>query len=222
MSSIRDACRVMGFTAPPVCKKELKKRFIELTKRHHPDRGGAESSNQKMMQVTESYKLLRSLLEKKVHVSGSPSSSTNHHSVDDIRASSASFHAPGFNLSSQGMWLPWQKEPTTHQKAADKRSLTDPLAGGSFATFATEARRVAQQEASAHEAAAKSSSGSHGFDGEHFSRQRQMRREAESPLGPSSAPTTSLIALAIRYYSARIRQAPQTFFLSLRFIFTGR
>lgn len=223
VSTIREACHVLGFTSPPINKQELKKRFVELTKRHHPDRGGVDASGEKMMKIAESYKLLRSLIEKKVstvsteHRDTSTSSRGGHDADADLRAAAMSFDAPGFNVSSQGMWLPWQRQPTSSQKIADQRILDDPLSAGSFTAFASEARRVLRNDASVHEAAAKASSGSHGFDAAHLERQRRQRL-ADKGMSWSS----SWISLVMKYYTAKVQQAPQNVIRSIRFVITGR
>lgn len=213
---------MLGFTTPPLSKRELRQRFVELTKKHHPDRGGPNASAEKMIAVTESYKLLRGLLEQNVSPSAMPSPSARSADEDLVKASS-SFSTPGFNVSSQHMWLPWQQQPSSHSRhtAAAAADGTTPT---TFVKFASAVRQVARERESQQEAAESRSAGSHGFDAAHFAGQRKLRRAAEDAASPSvlSNYSTSWAVLALRYWAMKLKQLPQNAILSVRYIVSGR
>ena len=56
---IRWALEKMGLPAM-VSLKEIKKRYMELSKRHHPDRGG---ESEEMAQINEAYRILKNYIE---------------------------------------------------------------------------------------------------------------------------------------------------------------
>lgn len=224
--SIREACQTLGFPSPPVDKRALKQRFVELTKKHHPDRGGPHASASKMAAVTESYKLLRSILEMKIGSPGgarlaqaSAGQRDGPGSFDDkVKAAGSGFSAPAFAVSSEGMWLPWQKAPASSTRMRTEAMFENPTEhADSFVEFATKARTVANREANIRKEAAVKGAGSHGFSAAHFDAQRATREAARGSGRP-----TSMVMLALAYYKDKVLKAPRAAVRSLRFIITGR
>lgn len=217
--TIRRACHVMGFHVPPVDKKELRKVFLKLTLEYHPDQGGAKASPQKMAELTDAYRLLRKLQSDGVRVtSHSSSSSTRSPSTaeEDIAAAGSSFQAPGFGASSDGVWLPWQRGPTTQTIDAENANRLTLL------EYVRLGKRRAQNQQQQRAASQKASQGSHGFDAAHMESQRKMRVGGETADRMQSYSSGHPVALACRYMVQRVRQMPKRLLLNARFIVLGR
>jgi curved DNA-binding protein CbpA len=247
--TIRRACAVMGFPNPPVDKKPLKKAFQTLTKEYHPDQQGPKASADKMIELTEAYRLLRGLIEQRVGGSGRRSHvsaqqpPTSSPADAEAQLGGAGFQSAGFGASSDGMWLPWQREPnSTTTKKHDEEVLAGSSArvdmaikgpGGGAASFQQYVAAVRDAESRLHEARRRSqqaSAGTHGFDATHMEQQRRLRKGDRSWFTTSAqtvgdvavARRTPLPMLAWRYTFQRVQQFPRKMLSSVKYIVLGR
>ncbi|KEG10935.1 chaperone protein DNAJ [Trypanosoma grayi] len=222
----------MGFAAPPLDKRILKKRYVELAKKHHPDQSGPEASVDRMASVTEAYKTLQHLLEdgrrgvssfnsRRSHTSGGGGGSSSDgggNSRDDMRAEAASFVAPGATLSMAGWTLPWQRGPTTSARREKERHLREEAT--SLYNYVKQVRALEREDAAREarlKAEMKSSEGSHGFTAEHFEETRRMQQRDV----PWRAQRESLLRLWWRYHRQRLSKAPRRWWNAARYVLLG-
>lgn len=251
--TIRRACAVMGFPNPPVDKKQLKKAFQTLTKEYHPDQQGPKASADKMIELTEAYRLLRGLIEQRVGGGGASRTRSsaagaeqttplNSAADSEAQRGGAGFQAAGFGATSDGMWLPWQREPSSSTKKHDEEVLTGSspnhhVAGkngeqpGSFQQYVASVREAESRLHEIRRRSQQASAGTHGFDGTHMEQQRRLRnREQRSWFTTSAhnvgnvavAKRTPLLTLAWRYTFQRVQQFPKKMMSNVKYIVLGR
>lgn len=224
--TIGQACRAMGFAAPPVDRRTLRKRYIELAKKHHPDQSGPEASADRMVSVTEAYRTLRKLLDDGQRPATAMGARGGHGSsggggggnAGDMGTVAASFVAPGVSLSTSGWTLPWQRSRTKSSREELERQLREETS--SLYDYVRRVRAMEGEErkrAGRIKAEMKYSEGSHGFAAEHFDKIRRMqKRDVPWALSHSSLPR-----LVWKYYSQRLRRASGRWRDAVRYILYG-
>ncbi|KAG5485024.1 hypothetical protein LSCM1_07104 [Leishmania martiniquensis] len=242
--SIGVACRTLGFQAPPTNRRDLKKRFVQLTKANHPDlhADNESAATAKMVQLTEAYACLKKLLEHRVQyqqgtglspccqrpsskgASSRGNAAASPH-ADEWAEVGASFRAPGSSISLRNFTLPWQR--TTGGKVASSLAAKTWEPGVSFRDFARYARRLERERQQREERIrrdAATAGGTHGFTAEYFER-TQRRSVSGRGMEKDGLPSTRLIALGAFYYGRRLRyavaRAPRTMWGALRYVFLG-
>nr|CCC92203.1 putative chaperone protein DNAj [Trypanosoma congolense IL3000] len=227
--SVGRACQIMDFTAPPVDRAVLKRRYVELVKKCHPDNNGPESSAEAMINLTKACKTLQRLLDNQN--TGMPHNISRNHAADlssngrthreEVEEVAASFVAPGTPLSMAGWDLPWQRcRTTTQAQRLEKEDQKLCNGAGSLMEYVTLARAQDRRRKSHAESVAshlKSSEGSHGFNSQHFEQmfgifgydQRVAFRRR------------SLMRLVCSYYHKRLLRAWSRGKSALRYIVTG-
>ncbi|CBH13481.1 chaperone protein DNAj, putative [Trypanosoma brucei gambiense DAL972] len=226
--SVGQACRLMGFAAPPIERRVLRRRYVELVKKHHPDNNGPESSAEVMANITAAYKTLQCLAGKQKeamrgnNVDRSDTPSTGGGGREEMEVVAASFVVPGAPLSMANWDLPWQRGKTTTQKRKQEKD-EQLLREGSTSLFeyvalarALEKRRGAQAERIA--AALRSSEGSHGFGSGYFE-QLHLQQRRDSPWVVKRKP---LFILVCAYYRLRLVSAWWRWLAGLRYVVMGR
>ncbi|PBJ77967.1 hypothetical protein BCY84_05374 [Trypanosoma cruzi cruzi] len=224
---ISQACRIMGFAAPPVEKRMLKRRYVELVQKHHPDQGGPGASAERMASVTEAYKTLQRLLDDGRHRRVTLSStqhnghngSSSRNDQDDMNMQAASFVAPGVALSTSGWTLPWQRGRTKSSRQEQERQLHEHAT--SLFDFLKRIRAMEREELARAErlkSELKSSEGSHGFTVEHFEEMRSMQKQTAS----WTRRRHSLPLLIWRYHRERLARAPKRCWETVRYILFGQ
>ncbi|ESL11499.1 hypothetical protein TRSC58_00749 [Trypanosoma rangeli SC58] len=222
---ISQACRVMGFTSPPVDKRTLKRRYIELAKKHHPDQSGPAASADRMASVTEAYKTLQQLLANAQQGRGtlrarqhSDDTRNNSSGQDDMHVEAASFVAPGVALSTSGWTLPWQRGRTTSSRREQERQLCKNAS--SIFDFLRRIRAMEREEAVFAErvkSELKSSEGSHGFTVEHFGELWRMQQRS----APWTRRRHPRLRLIWKYQRERLAGAPKRCWDAVRFVILG-
>ncbi|RNF04605.1 chaperone protein DNAJ [Trypanosoma rangeli] len=223
--SISQACRVMGFTAPPVDKRTLKWRYIELAKKHHPDQSGPAASADRMASVTEAYKTLQQLLANAQQGRGtlrarqhSGDTRSNSSGQDGMHVEAASFVAPGVALSTSGWTLPWQRSRTTSSCREQERQLREDAS--SIFDFLRRIRAMEREEAALAErmkSELKASEGSHGFTVEHFGEVWRMQQRS----APWTRRRHSRLHLIWKYQWERLAGAPKRCWDAILYVIFG-
>ncbi|KAG5510334.1 hypothetical protein JKF63_07663 [Porcisia hertigi] len=241
------ACRTLGYRVPPTNKRDLKKRFVQLTKETHPDlhAGDEKAATARMVQLTEAYTCLKKLLEHRVQhaqrtdfgerpfgagASTKPGTAAQSH-ANEWAEVAASFRAPGSSISLRGFALPWQRTTTTSNSSSSTTiaSMEAKMseANLSFSDFVRYARRHEQQHRQREEAIrndAAMADGTHGFTAEYFEK-TQANRAAMRGTEKHGMVSTRLMALGALYYGRRLRraltEAPRTAWHTLRYIISG-
>ncbi|RNF27181.1 chaperone protein DNAJ [Trypanosoma conorhini] len=221
---ISQACRVMGLAAPPVDKRTLKRRYIELAKKHHPDQSGPAASTDRMASITEAYRTLQQLLADGRQGRGSPRArqhdgATSSSGQDDMHVEAAAFVAPGVALSTSGWTLPWQRGRTTSSRREQERKLCEDAS--SIFDFLRRIRAMEREEAVHAErvrSELKSSEGSHGFTVEHFEELRRMQQQR----APWARQRRSRLRLIWKYQRERLARAPKRCWDAARYVFLGQ
>jgi curved DNA-binding protein CbpA len=212
--SIREACATFGLAAPPLDRRALKKRFLELAKKHHPDRPNGSAA--KMTKLNAAYSVLKKLQVPKPCDTGGANSTSSGMGPDAV-SGAPDFNIPGVNLSTREMWLPWQREATR------RKASIGPEACGSLFQFVKHERymeRRAREELEKAAAAASSSSSSSGYTAEHFLREQHKRINASDGAGGGGR-SVGLVALTKRYVVAKIKAMPRMIMSRVRYIVTG-
>ncbi|ORC86919.1 chaperone protein DNAJ [Trypanosoma theileri] len=229
--NVGQACRVMGFTAPPLDKRILKKRYVELVKKHHPDQHGPNASADRMVIVTEAYKTLGRLLDdgrrgrapsdlsQGTHTSSGNIHNNNKSARDEMEAEAAAFVAPGAPLSMAGWTLPWQRGRTVSSQKLQEQELQKEVS--SLHEYVRKTRAIEREllaRADRAKAELKMSEGSHGFTAKHFEEIRRMQQR-----DPSWAlKRKPLIVLIGKYYRKRLSVALSRWWDAVQYVFLGR
>lgn len=198
--SIKKACAVLGFKSPPTDKKTLKTSFGRLAKMNHPDvlnavngkSEGAERerlearSQDRMSEITEAYKLLQGLLDKRVggDAGASKKGPEEVPSWWEGDSDATRFQAPSFSVSSGDMWLPWQRSgPSRTFQIGKDSDVTNRLVSSTsdFLSFRAEYRqyenKMQEAEAARMTPEPKAGAGHSGdqYSKEHFQKERIKR-----------------------------------------------
>ncbi|KAH9598366.1 hypothetical protein LSM04_004119 [Trypanosoma melophagium] len=232
--NVGQACRVMGFTAPPLDKRILKKRYVELVKKHHPDQHGPNASADHMVIVTEAYKTLGRLLDdgrRGITPSGlsqgNNSSGNNTHNGasssqnvrDEMEAEAAAFVTPGAPLSMAGWTLPWQRGRTVFSQKQQEQELQEKISSLHDYVRKTRAmEREALARANRAKEELKMSEGSHGFTAEHFEEIRRLQQRNPSWV----IKRKPLIVLIWNYYRKRLSLTLRDWWDAVQYVFLGR
>lgn len=235
------ACRALGFQTPPTNKRDLKKRFIQLTKENHPDlhADNEKAATERMVQLTQAYACLKKVLEHGVHYkanaaarshrrqkegTASGESSASHEAEWEEVA--ASFRAPGSSLSLRGFTLPWQRATSSTVTASMESKLHEPNV--SFHDFVVFARQLEKNRCKKEERIrddAAMAEGSHGFTAEYFDN-TQKNSAARRGLREGSGGSTHVVWLGMFYYGRRLRrmaaEAPRNAWHTIRYIVLGQ
>lgn len=246
------ACRTLGFQTPPTNKRDLKKRFVELTKENHPDlhADDEKAATARMVQLTEAYTCLKSVLEHGVQYQANAAASavhrhrhhrggTSHGGGDGAAASgagghdaewaevTATFRAPGSSLSLRGFTLPWQRSTSSTAAAALEAKLQEPhLTFGEFLRYARQVEREHTRKEERVREDAATADGTHGFTAAYFEHtQHNSAARRGDAGGAAGLPSTQVWALAAYYYGRRLRrafrQAPRNAWHTIRYVFMG-
>lgn len=216
--SIKEACRIFGIahTHHGICRKDLKKRFLELTKKHHPDRHGPDASAEKMRAVLAAYKVLRQATSPG-GVASSTTATTSASSSDPNAPLSQEFQAPSFGASSDGVWLPWQKAASSHVRERQSKLFDDPTAV-SYSEFLRGAKQFherASKEREQREEQLKQNNTQ--YNAAHFAQAQAMRALHQQQWRPRS-----WVGLTLMYATALVRTAPHRIGRAVRFVISGK
>ncbi|KPA76050.1 putative mitochondrial chaperone protein DNAj [Leptomonas pyrrhocoris] len=231
------ACRTLGFQTPPTNNRDLKKRFIQLTKEHHPDlhADDAEAATERMVRLTQAYTCLKKLLEHGVHYQRNAGAGAGPQQKSGERSSSraeevewaeaaASFRAPGSSISLRGFTLPWQRATTTTATASMESMMSEPnVSFHDFVRFARQLEHDRQRREERRRSDAATADGTHGFTAEYFESTERSRTACRGPkVGPAS---THVVRLWAFYYGRRLRAfavaAPRNAWHTIRYILLG-
>ena len=207
VDTIRDACSTLGFSAPPHDRRELKKRFLELAKKYHPDRPGGSAV--KMTRLNQAYAMLKKLQDNGCRSprNGSTSGDGPGSSTDIDINGAPSFVVPGVNVSTSEMWLPWQRQ------AMGRVEAKGPLAFDSLYRFVKHSRYMERRKQEELAKANEQQKGST-YTTEHLLWERSKRQLHRGR-------STNLLSLAKEYVGAKWKAWPETFVASVRFIISG-
>ncbi|KAG5485694.1 hypothetical protein LSCM4_06652 [Leishmania orientalis] len=238
------ACRTLGFQLPPSNKRDLKKRFVQLTMESHPDlhAENEKAATARMVQLTEAYTCLKNLLEHRVqyqngsglspcpqHPSNTRASSQGDAAArphaDEWAEAAASFRAPGSSISLRNFTLPWQRNTRSTATSSWEAKMREPnVSFRDFARYARDLEKDLQQREERIREDAATADGTHGFTAEYFER-TQKNSAAGRGMVRHGLPSTHLVALGAFYYGRRLRyavaQAPQTAWHALRYVLLG-
>lgn len=233
------ACRTLGFQTPPTNKRDLKKRFIQLTKECHPDlhADDEKAATERMVQLTQAYACLKKVLENGVQYRRNAAASatragrkagqageTSANHAEEWEEVAASFRAPGSSIILRGFTLPWQRATSSTVTAAMEARIHEPNTSFSdFVRFARQLERDRQRKEERIRRDAATADGSHGFTADYFEKtQRSSAARRGLNVGPAS---THVVRLGIFYYGRRLRrlvtEAPRNAWHTVRYIFLG-
>ncbi|KPI83152.1 hypothetical protein ABL78_7819 [Leptomonas seymouri] len=231
------ACRTLGFQNPPTNKRDLKKRFITLTKESHPDlhADNEKAATERMVQLTQAYACLKKVLEHGVQYKASATAGTRaarrpkkngqpplHE--EDWEGVATDFRAPGSSISLRGFTLPWQRAASSTATASAASKMLDPNV--SFRDFVYAARQLekdCQRREERVRRDAATADGTHGFTADYF---EGIRRDSAARRGLSvGLASTHVARLGARYYGHRllrfVTEAPRNTWRSIRYIVLG-
>lgn len=230
------ACRTLGFQTPPTNKRDLKKRFIQLTKENHPDlhADNEKAATERMVQLTQAYACLKKVLEHGVHYQRNSAakgkkedkSSTSKHEEEwaDV---AASFRAPGSSISLRGFTLPWQRSSSSTTTTAMEAKLHESnISFNDFVHFARQLERDRRRKEARIKADAATADGTHGFTADYFENtQKNSEARRGGGSGSGGPASTHVVRLGAFYYGRRLRrfvtEAPRNAWHTIRYIFLG-
>ena len=160
-STIPGACRVLGLAAAPRSQKELKKAFLAMARKYHPDTcatagatasggnaKGAQEAARKMSEVNAAYKTLKDCFNNADGTAGGGLGAVSHAAGGTLSPEVGAFTAE--TTAGVGVPLPWQRAggggagssgqqwnvPPRDARAARMASKAAPGTGGGDSPFA--------------------------------------------------------------------------------------
>lgn len=237
------ACRTLGFQTPPTTKRELKKRFVKLTKEHHPDlhADNEKAATERMVQLTQAYTCLKKVIEHGVHYKanaagargaaaegGNDKASASAGQEAEWEEVAASFRAPGSSLSLRGFTLPWQRTSSSTVVAAMESKLQEPdISFRDFVAFTRQLEKDRVHRETRIRDDAPTGDGTHGFTSDYFEN-TQKNSEARRGVvedGVHGRTSMQMARLGVFYYGRRLRrlaaEAPRKAWHTIRYVFLG-
>jgi DnaJ-class molecular chaperone len=234
------ACRTLGFQTPPTNKRDLKKRFVQLTKENHPDlhADDEKAATERMVQLTQAYACLKKVLEHGVHYrrTAAAAGSRNDGKVEQCETSArfaeeweevaASFQAPGSSISLRGFTLPWQRARSSTVTATMESKIHEPdISFDDFVRFARQLEKDRQRREDRAKDDAAAANGTHGFTAEYFENMQKNSAARRGLSSGSGATSTHVLRLGVFFYGRRLRrlatEAPRNAWHTIRYIFLG-